>query len=130
MQGRTYRYYKGALQYPFGFGLSYTSFGYTWNKEPQTTWDTISNAWKLYYGNYTLCFGNNTNDCLLKIYDQLGIEERNKKAFKSFRVLLLKAFLSAQNRIRTCTSLRTLPPEGSASTNFAIWATKAEGLWF
>ena len=28
----------------------------------------------------------------------------------------------AQNRIRTCTSLRTLPPEGSASTNFAIWA--------
>ena len=85
MQRRTYRYFKGALQYAFGFGLNYTSFGYTWNKEPQTTWDTISNAWKLYYGNYTLCFGNNTNDCLLKIYDQLGIDGRNKKPLKALQ---------------------------------------------
>ena len=135
MQGRTYRYFKGALQYPFGFGLSYTSFAYTWNKQPQTTyasnetiefsvaventgsmdgdevvqayieypeingmplkelkafkkvttkkgdklnvalsipvselkkWDTVSNAWKLYSGNYTLCLGKNANDYLLK----------------------------------------------------------------
>lgn len=33
-------------------------------------------------------------------------------------------FTGAQNKIRTCTSLRTLPPEGSASTSFAIWASK------
>ena len=135
MQGRTYRYFKGALQYPFGFGLSYTSFAYTWNKQLQTTyasnetiefsvaventgsmdgdevvqayieypeingmplkelkafkkvtikksgklsvalsipvselkkWDTVSNAWKLYPGNYTLCLGKNANDYLLK----------------------------------------------------------------
>ena len=37
-------------------------------------------------------------------------------------------FKSAQNRIRTCTSLRTLPPEGSASTNFAIWAFSLESV--
>lgn len=135
MQGRTYRYFKGALQYSFGFGLSYTSFAYTWNKQLQTTyasnetiefsvaventgsmdgdevvqayieypeingmplkelkafkkvtikksgklsvalsipvselkkWDTVSNAWKLYPGNYTLCLGKNANDYLLK----------------------------------------------------------------
>eukprot|EP00914_Ancora_sagittata_P018588 GHVO01036859.1.p1 GENE.GHVO01036859.1~~GHVO01036859.1.p1 ORF type:complete len:146 (+),score=8.98 GHVO01036859.1:426-863(+) len=29
MQGRTYRYYEGEPLYPFGFGLSYTSFSYT-----------------------------------------------------------------------------------------------------
>jgi beta-glucosidase len=28
MKGRTYRYYNGNVQYPFGFGLSYTSFEY------------------------------------------------------------------------------------------------------
>lgn len=28
MANRTYRYYKGDVRYPFGYGLSYTTFGY------------------------------------------------------------------------------------------------------
>ena len=29
MKGRTYRYFNGEVQHPFGFGLSYTSFSYS-----------------------------------------------------------------------------------------------------
>lgn len=45
MKGRTYRYYNGKVQYPFGFGLSYTSFEYNWQSQPKkimTAKDSIS----------------------------------------------------------------------------------------
>lgn len=45
MKGRTYRYYNGKVQYPFGFGLSYTSFEYDWQSQPKkimTAKDSIS----------------------------------------------------------------------------------------
>lgn len=34
MEGRTYRYYNGKVQFPFGYGLSYTSFSYEWLGKP------------------------------------------------------------------------------------------------
>lgn len=35
VEGRTYRYFNGPVQYPFGYGMSYTSFAYAWSKPPQ-----------------------------------------------------------------------------------------------
>jgi beta-glucosidase len=34
MKGRTYRYFDGAVEYPFGFGLSYAQFTYQWAVQP------------------------------------------------------------------------------------------------
>jgi beta-glucosidase len=47
LKGRTYRYYEGKVQYPFGFGLSYSSFAYNWKSKPALSGkqkDTVSFA--------------------------------------------------------------------------------------
>jgi beta-glucosidase len=41
MRNRTYKYFKGKVQYPFGFGLSYTNFAYEWDVAPAKNFNVV-----------------------------------------------------------------------------------------
>jgi beta-glucosidase len=89
-KGHSYRYYDGKVQYPFGYGLSYTTFNYEWAEKPvsgSSLKDSISFSVKI---NNT---GNYDGDEVVQIYikyppvDRMPIKEL--KAFK--RVHITKA---------------------------------------
>ena len=45
MKGRTYRYYNGPVQFPFGYGMSYATFNYNWVQQPKKNYqpqDTLA----------------------------------------------------------------------------------------
>ena len=84
MQGRTYRYYNGKVQYPFGFGLSYTRFQYSWNQQPvinpRSLKDSITVSVKVKNT------GNYNADEVTQLYIQYpGIERMPLQELKAFR---------------------------------------------
>jgi beta-glucosidase len=83
MKGRTYRYFKGAVQYPFGFGLSYTTFNYAWKDMPQQKYilkDSITFSIKL------TNTGKMDADEVVQCYIQYpGLERMPLKELKSFK---------------------------------------------
>ena len=89
MKGRTYRYYGGPVQYPFGFGLSYTSFVYNWQQQPKKSYapqDTLSFSITV---NNT---GNHDGDEVVQAYIAYPGQERMPiKELKAIRRLQLAA---------------------------------------
>ena len=104
-KGHSYRYYDGKVQYPFGYGLSYTSFGYGWAKMPvssATLKDSISFSVKI---NNT---GNYDGDEVVQVYIKYPAAER-------MPIKELKAFKRAY-----------IPRAGSAVVDFRIPVTELQ----
>ena len=82
-KGRTYRCFYGKAQYPFGFGLSYTTFDFSWQQQPAATYqlqDTIR---------FTLNVTNTGKfdaDELVQVYIEYpALERMPLKELKSFK---------------------------------------------
>jgi beta-glucosidase len=85
MKGRTYRYFNGAVEYPFGFGMSYTKFEYAWMNKPVVTKDSISFSIKIKNT------GNYDGDEVVQVY--IHYPQQNDmplKELKAFKKLSLK----------------------------------------
>ncbi len=84
MAGRTYRYFKGVPKYPFGFGLSYTSFQYKWNTKP------IISEGNMSFSIDVINTGKRNGDEVVQVYIKYPPEERmpikELKAFKRVTV--------------------------------------------
>ena len=86
LKGRTYRYYGGPVQYPFGFGLSYTQFTYTWQQQPRTTKDS------LFFSLTVNNTGNFDGDEVVQAYIEYPNAERMPlKELKAFRRISVAA---------------------------------------
>ena len=89
MQGRTYRYYQGAVQYPFGYGLSYTTFSYTMNKPLSAQYNVTGNI------NLSVSVSNTGNmdgDEVVQAYIQYPYLQRMPlKELKAFKRIAVKA---------------------------------------
>jgi beta-glucosidase len=84
MKGRTYRYFRGKVQYPFGFGMSYAEFTYDWKTKPTISKDSISFSVKIKNK------GNFNSDEVAQVYiNYPGLEDMPLKELKSFKRLSL-----------------------------------------
>jgi beta-glucosidase len=89
MDGRTYRYFKGTPLYPFGFGLSYTSFNYSAIKTPSQ----IKKGDKLMVSCNVTNNGKRDGEEVVQLYVSFpGVKEKAPiRMMKGFKRITLKA---------------------------------------
>lgn len=115
MQGRTYRYFKGDALYPFGYGLSYTTFSYTNLQAPAQV--TTGKAVKV---TATVTnTGNKDGEEVIQLYLQFP-DVKGKaplKVLKGFQRVFLKAGEKKQIQFTlSATDLNLINEEGTAYT--------------
>ncbi len=83
MKNRTYRYFKGPVTFPFGYGLSYTTFTYQHSKQPLTTYySTDSIQFSIQIKNT----GNRSGDEVMQVYiDYPDFERMPLKELRFFK---------------------------------------------
>ena len=82
--GRTYRYFKGTPLYPFGFGLSYTTFQYAWLSQPTKAIKSVNE--NLDFSVAISNTGTMNGDEVLQVYIQYpNMERMPLKELKAFK---------------------------------------------
>ena len=109
MANRTYRYFKGDVRYPFGYGLSYTTFGY----EPLKNESTVQSGQSIQVSTVVKNTGSCAGDEVVQLYvihPQNGNTPVPTSSLKGFERIHLK-----KGESRTVTF--TLSPEELALTD-------------
>ena len=97
LKGRTYRYYSGPVQYPFGFGLSYTNFSYAWQQQPKNSYTVKDTVALTLTVNNT---GDRDGDEVVQAYIEYPNAERMPvKELKAFRRVTVPAHGGRQTAI-------------------------------
>ncbi len=85
MMERTYRYFDGNVQYPFGYGLSYTSFTDEWLKQPA---DIIAEKDSISFGVKIKNTGKYDGDEVVQVYIEYpAVDRMPLKELKAFKRL-------------------------------------------
>ena len=88
-KGRTYLYFKGQPLYPFGFGLSYTTFEYA---NLRTSADSVNRAGEIAVSVEIKNTGNRVGDEVVQMYvkHQDSAVERPLKELRGFQRITLQ----------------------------------------
>ncbi|AOW10543.1 glycoside hydrolase family 3 C-terminal domain-containing protein [Flavobacterium gilvum] len=89
MENRTYRYFKGAVRYPFGYGLSYTNFSYS----PLENNSVVKTGSSIQVSTTVKNIGNKDGDEVVQLYVTHS-QDKNKRtpihSLKGFKRIHLK----------------------------------------
>lgn len=89
MQNRTYRYFRGQVRYPFGYGLSYTTFQYT----PVTTDSIVQTSHSIQFTTRVTNTGERDGEEVVQLYISHTGDSASPhplRALKGFRRISLK----------------------------------------